>query len=90
MIIYLSSAFKNKRNRVLRASLVACGYSQVPGVDSKESFSSVINDIRLRVLFHAKLVRGMILAVIGAEITFLNGELNEETYIKIPKGLFIP
>jgi Reverse transcriptase (RNA-dependent DNA polymerase) len=37
--------FKIKRNGVYRERLVACGYSQVPGVDFQESFAPVINDV---------------------------------------------
>ena len=37
--------FKIKRNGIFRARLVACGYSQIPGVDFQESFAPVINDV---------------------------------------------
>jgi Reverse transcriptase (RNA-dependent DNA polymerase) len=37
--------FKIKGNGANRAQLVACGYSQVPGVDFQESFAPVINDV---------------------------------------------
>jgi hypothetical protein len=30
--------FKMKRNGIFRARLVACGYSQVPGIEFQESF----------------------------------------------------
>ena len=42
--------FKIKCNRVYRARLVACGYSQVPGVDFQESFALVINDVTFQIL----------------------------------------
>jgi Reverse transcriptase (RNA-dependent DNA polymerase) len=42
--------FKIKRNGVYRARLVACGYSQVPGVDFQESFAPVINDVTFQIL----------------------------------------
>ena len=42
--------FKIKRNGIFRARLVACGYSQIPGVDFEESYSPVMNDITLRIL----------------------------------------
>jgi hypothetical protein len=42
--------FKIKRNGVFCAGLVACGYSQIPGVDFSERFSPVANDITIRLL----------------------------------------
>jgi hypothetical protein len=37
--------FKIKRNGVFRARLVACGYSQIAGIDFNENFAPVINDV---------------------------------------------
>jgi Reverse transcriptase (RNA-dependent DNA polymerase) len=42
--------FKIKRNGVFRARLVACGYSQIPGVDFNESFAPVVNDVSFRIM----------------------------------------
>jgi hypothetical protein len=38
------------RNGIFRARLVACGYSQIPGVDFQESYAPVINDVTFRIL----------------------------------------
>jgi hypothetical protein len=48
--------FKIKRNRVFRARLVACGYSQIPGVDFNESFAPVVNDVSFIIILSAKLL----------------------------------
>ena len=50
--------FKMKRNGVFRARLVACGYSQIPGIDFNESYAPVINDVSFRIMLIAKLVWG--------------------------------
>ena len=42
--------FKVKRDGVFRAQLVACGYSQVPGVDYTKNYAPVINDVALWIL----------------------------------------
>jgi Reverse transcriptase (RNA-dependent DNA polymerase) len=45
--------FKIKRNGILRARLVACSYTQNPGIDFNESFIPVINDVSFRVMLTA-------------------------------------
>jgi hypothetical protein len=37
--------FKIKQNGIFRTRLMACGYSQVPGIDFNESFAPMINDV---------------------------------------------
>jgi Reverse transcriptase (RNA-dependent DNA polymerase) len=81
--------FKIKRNGAFRARLVACGYSQVPGVDFNESFAPVINDVSFRILLVAKLVWDMKSTIIDIETAFLHGNLDEEIYINIPSGLIV-
>jgi hypothetical protein len=53
--------FKVKRNGIFRARLVACGYSQVPGIDFSESFAPVLNDISFRIMIIAKPVWNIML-----------------------------
>ena len=48
--------FKIKRNGVYRARLVACGYSQIPGVDFSESYSPVVHDITFRLLILIQMI----------------------------------
>ena len=79
--------FTVKRNGIFRARLVACGYSQVPGIDFGESFAPVVNDITFRILFVAMIVWGLKARIIDVETAFLHGDLEEEIYMDIPKGL---
>ena len=79
--------FKIKRNGVFRARLVACGYSQVPGVDFQESFAPVINDVTFRILLITMLTWKLTAKVVDIETAFLHGDLKETIYMEIPKGM---
>jgi Reverse transcriptase (RNA-dependent DNA polymerase) len=48
--------FKIKRNVIFIARLVACGYSQVLGIDFTEYFASVINNVSFRIMPVSKLI----------------------------------
>jgi hypothetical protein len=65
---------KVKCNGIFRARLVACGYSQVPGIDFSESFVPVLNDVNFRIMLIAKLVWNMTCAVVDIETAFLYGD----------------
>jgi Reverse transcriptase (RNA-dependent DNA polymerase) len=77
--------FNIKRNGVFRARLVACAYSQVPGVDFNESFAPVINDVSFRVMLITKLIWGLQTTIIDVETAFLHGNQQEEIYMNIPR-----
>jgi hypothetical protein len=81
--------FKVKRNAIFRARLVACGYSQVPGIDFSEIFIPVLNDVNFRIMLIAKLVWNMTCTVIDIETACLHGDLDEEICMEVPKGLEI-
>ncbi len=51
--------FKIKRDGIFRARLVACGYSQIPGVDFTENYAPVMNDVMWRILLVAMIVWGL-------------------------------
>jgi hypothetical protein len=78
--------FKIKRNRIFRARLVACGFSQIPGIDFNESFAPVINDVSFQMLI-AKLIWNLEASIVNLETAFLHGELQEEIYMNIPEGM---
>ena len=39
--------FKQKKNGIYQTRLVALGYSQVPGVNFRENYAPVVNDITM-------------------------------------------
>jgi Reverse transcriptase (RNA-dependent DNA polymerase) len=79
--------FNIKQNGVYRARLVACGYSQVSGVDFNDSFASVINDVSFRIMLIAKLIWDLKACIADVETSFLHGELQEKIYMNVPEGL---
>ena len=80
--------FKIKRNGTFRARLVACGYSQVPGVDYTENYSPVINDVTFRIMLTIMMIKGWTSIIIDIETAFLEGDLDEEIYMNIPEGYY--
>jgi hypothetical protein len=67
--------------------LVACGYSQITGIDFNESFALVNNDISFRIMLIAKLIWNLEAIIIGLETAFLYGKLQQEIHMNIPEGM---
>jgi Reverse transcriptase (RNA-dependent DNA polymerase) len=81
--------FKIKRNGIFQARLVACGFSQIPGIDFNESFAPVINNVSVRIILIAKIMWGLQASIIDVEMAFLHGKLREETCMNAPNGVDI-
>ena len=79
--------FDIKRDGTFRARLVACGYSQVPGIDFTEVYSPVKNDVTFRILLVMVLLYNYDCYLIDVVTAFLHGELLEEIYMECPSGL---
>jgi Reverse transcriptase (RNA-dependent DNA polymerase) len=82
--------FDIKRDGTFCARLVACGYSQVTGVDFQESYSPVINDVVfriLRILIVCQIIWGLTAVLIDVELAFLNGNLDKIIYMECPDGI---
>ena len=79
--------FDIKRNGIFRARLVACGYSQTPGIDFEDYYAPVVNDVVFRIVIILQLVYKLQSAIIDVETAFLHGELKEEIYMNAPQGL---
>jgi hypothetical protein len=80
--------FKIKRNGVHRARLVACGYSQIPGIDHDEVYAPVVNDVTYRIVLLCMLIWKLTAKLVDVETAFLHGELEGiEIYMDCPQGL---
>ena len=75
------------RNSVYQACLVACRYSQVPGINFSENYSPVVNDITFRILLLMVLQFGYSAKIVDVETAFLYGDLEEEIYRECPQGM---
>jgi hypothetical protein len=87
--------FKKKRDSEGNVSkykvrLVARGFTQVHGVDYHDTFAPVLKFCSLRMLLAIAAKRDMEVHQMDVEVAFLNGELDEEIYMKPPDGLEVP
>ena len=69
--------FKIKQNGVYQACLVACGYSQVPGVDFLENYSPVVNDVTFCILLLMVLHFGYSAEIVDIKTALLYGDQDE-------------
>ena len=80
--------FMIKRNGVFRARLVACGYSQIPGVDHDEFFAPVVCGMTFRILIICMILGKLSAKIVDVEPAFLHGELEGiEIFMNCSQGL---
>ena len=75
--------FKIKHNGVYQTCLVAYGYSQVPGIDSSENYSPVVNNITCCILLLMVIHFGFSAKIVNVETAFLYQDLEEEIYMSV-------
>ena len=80
--------FKFKRNGIFRARLVACGYSEIPGIDFHHHFGPVIHDITWRILIVCMMIWMLDAWLIDVKTAFLHGEFEEgeRLFMDVPDG----
>ena len=69
-----------------KARLIAQGYSQRYGVDYDKTFSPVVRFESIRTVIALSIQMGFKLHQIDVTSAFLNGELEDEVYMKQPEG----
>jgi transposase InsO family protein len=70
-----------------KCRLVAKGFQQVAGKDYDEVFAPTAQHASLRILLAIAAAKGLTVDQIDVKTAFLNGELKEEVYLKLPDEL---
>lgn len=69
-----------------KARIVAKGFTQIAGVDYKETYSPVAQMTSLRLLMHLVAIHDLELHGMDVTAAFLHGTLQEEIYMRLPPG----
>lgn len=69
-----------------KARLVAKGYTQKEGIDYSETYAPVVKLSSVRALIALGLQEGHTIHQMDVKTAFLNGDLEEETYMEQPEG----
>ncbi|MCO5601199.1 hypothetical protein L7F22_055318 [Adiantum nelumboides] len=70
-----------------KARLVAKGFKQQHGVNCDEIFSPIVKMTTLHTVLGLVAIEDMELIQMDVKIAFLSGDLEEDVYMKQPKGL---
>ena len=86
--------FKKKLNaagevKKYKAQLVAKGYSQAEGIDYGDIFSPVAKLTSVRFLLSLAATFDLEVVQMDVKMLFLHGDLDEEIYMKQPKGFIV-
>lgn len=71
-----------------KARLVAKGFTQKEGIDYNETFAPVVKYKSLRVMLALATMLNYNLHQMDVITAFLNGELKEDVYMRVPQGFF--
>ncbi|GBP51858.1 Retrovirus-related Pol polyprotein from transposon TNT 1-94 [Eumeta japonica] len=80
----LRKKYDSENNVRYRARLVAKDFTQKYGVDYTDTFSPVVRHTTLRLLFALSVKLGLNVTHLDVKTAFLNGDLEETIYMKIP------
>ncbi|KAL0373332.1 UNVERIFIED_CONTAM: Retrovirus-related Pol polyprotein from transposon TNT 1-94 [Sesamum radiatum] len=72
------------------ARLVIQGFRQRPGIDYFDTYVPVARISTIRLLISLKSIHNLAIHQMDVKTTFLNGDLNEEVYMKQPEGFIMP
>ena len=70
--------------------LVAQGFSQKPGINYEETFSSVMDAITYHFLISLAVPKGLDMCLMNVMTTYLYGSMDNDIYMKILKGFKLP
>ncbi|XP_073816655.1 ecdysteroid phosphate phosphatase isoform X1 [Musca autumnalis] len=83
--VFVTKRNQNGEVEKYKARLVAQGFSQKPQIDYTETYSPVIRMSAVRMLFAVAAQKGYLLNHIDIVSAYLNGELEEEVFMRQPQ-----
>ncbi|GJS31092.1 zinc finger, CCHC-type containing protein [Tanacetum coccineum] len=73
-----------------KARLVIQGFRQKEGIDYFDTYAPVARITTIRLLLAIKAIHNLVIHQMDVKTTFLNGDLDEEVYMKQPEGFVMP
>ncbi|GKC40128.1 zinc finger, CCHC-type containing protein [Tanacetum coccineum] len=73
-----------------KARLIIQGFRQKEGIDYFDTYAPVARITTIRLLLALAAIHNLVIHQMDVKTTFLNGDLEDEVYMKQPKGFFMP